>query len=495
MKITKVMPLLLSFTVLFTACEKDEEVLTNNLNNSGKKDISSVSENLEVEDFVYRGMNDIYLYKANVPELADTYFSNNNEKEEYLAGFSSPENLFKALKYSQDRFSFITDDYEALEESFKGISSGVAGMEFGLGRITGTNNIFAFLQYVAPETSADKAGLKRGTVFTEVNGQKLTLDNFQNLLNSDSFTINTGYVQDGQLVLTGETVTLSHSQYTENPILIAKTLDVDGRKVVYLMYNSFVGDFDDELNEAFGQFKSDGIQDLVLDLRYNGGGSVESAIDLASMITGQFKGEIFMKERWNEDYQKYFESKDPEYLINRFDSQIRTSENINSLNLTKVYVLTSERTASASELVINGLKPYITVVQVGATTTGKFQASVTLYDSDNFKKEGASKNHKYALQPLVFKSANAAGKTDYINGLTPDVLYKEDIGDFGELGDPSEPLLQAALNHLTGKAQATKNPEARKFAEKFETVGNSGMLDLNYQRMYTEKLPPLDILK
>ena len=490
MKINKLMPLLLSFTVLFAACEKDEESLTNNHNNTGKDETSQLSADLQVENFIYRGMNDIYLYKANVPALADNYFTNNNEKEEYLAGFNSPEDLFETLKYSQDQFSFMTDDYEALEESFKGISSGIAGMDFGLGKITGTNNLFAFLQYITPGTSADRAGLKRGTIFTEVNGQKLTLNNIESLLSANSFTINVGYVQDGKIVLTDKTVTLEHSQYTENPVYIAKTLDVDGRKVGYLMYNSFIGDFDDELNAAFGEFKSQGIQDLILDLRYNGGGSVESAIDLASMITGQYEGEIFMVEQWNEEYQKYFESKDPEILINRFDSKIRTSENINSLNLTKVYVLTTARTASASELVINGLEPYANVVQVGATTTGKFQASVTLYDSDDFGKEGANKDHKYALQPLVFKSANAAGKTDYLNGLTPDVVYTEDLGNLGVLGEPSEPLLKAALNHLTGKAQETKSAEARKFAERLETVGNSEMFNPNYQRMYIDKLPP-----
>lgn len=485
------MPLLLSFVVLFTACEKDEESLATNIKDPGSKPTSEVSEDLEVEDFIYRGMNDIYLYKADVPALADTYFSDNNEKEEYLAGFSSPEYLFEALKYSQDRFSFMTDDYEELENSFKGINSGTAGMEYGLGKISGTSNLFAFLQYVTPGTSADEAGLKRGTVFTEVNGQKLTVNNFTSLLSAGTITINIGYVEDGKLILTDETVTLNHSSYTENPIHMAKTLNVDGRKVGYLMYNSFVGDFDDELNDAFSQFKAEGIQDLILDLRYNGGGSVESAIDLASMITGQYNGEIFMKEQWNDEYQKYFESQNPENLINRFDNKIRTSENINSLNLSKVYVLTSPRTASASELVINGLEPYINVIQVGTVTTGKFQASVTLYDSDDFGKDGANKNHKYALQPLVFKSANAAGKSDYINGLAPDVVYAEDLGNMGVLGDVSEPLLKAALNHLTGKAQETKSAEARKNAEMFETVGNSEMFNLNYQRMYIDKLPPL----
>ncbi|NJW54381.1 S41 family peptidase, partial [Salinimicrobium oceani] len=237
--------------------------------------------------------------------------------------------------------------------------------------------------------------------------------------------------------LTDKTATLTHSKYTANPVQLVKTIDMDGTKIGYLMYNSFIDDFDDELNSAFAQLKSEGVTELVLDLRYNGGGSVESAVDLASMITGQFEGQIFMKEQWNEKYQNYFEKNDPESLINRFNKTIRTGETINSLNLSRVYILTTNASASASELVINGLAPYIDVVQVGETTTGKFQASVTLYDSDDFGKEGASKNHTYAIQPLVLKSANAQGKSDYVDGLTPDVSKNEDISNLGILGEPT----------------------------------------------------------
>lgn len=491
MNINKLLFFLLTTSIIFTSCEKDDESLSeNNLQPAGEKDTSSEVSDIEVEQFVYKGMNDIYLYKAAVPQLADDYFSGEPEKDQYLAGFASPEALFEELTWSDDRFSFITDDYIALEERFKGINSSIAGMEFGLGSITNTNNLFGFLQYVLPNTSADQAGLKRGTVFTEVNGVKLTIDNYADLMQG-SFTINVGRIENGSIVLTDETVTLDSSGYTENPVFIAKTLDIDGKKVGYLMYNSFIADFDDELNAAFGDFKAAGVTDLVLDLRYNGGGSVESAVDLASMITGQFEGKVFMKEQWNEKYQKYFEAENPERLLNRFDPQIRTEEAINSLQLSRVYVLTTSGTASASELVINGLDPYINVVQIGTTTTGKFQASATLYDSPDFGRDGANENHTYAIQPLIFKSANSVGKTDYVNGLSPDVELAEDLNNLGTLGDPAEPLLNAALNHMQGKAQQTKSQAERKAAEKFQIVGQGDMHQPTFQRMYVDKLPPV----
>lgn len=485
--------LFILFIFLFTSCSKDDEVLEENTNAKNPEENTEVSE-LEVEEFIYAGMNEIYLYKANVAVLADDYFSTEDNKLDYLAGFSSPESLFKNLKASSDRFSFMTDDYEALEDSFNGVSSSTAGMNFGLGQISGTNNLFGFLQYVIPNTPAAEAGLTRGTVFTEINGQKITLNNLESLLDSNSFTINIGKVENETIVLTDRTVTLNYSSYTANPVHLVKTYEVNGIKVGYLMYNSFIGNFDDELNQAFGELKSEGVEELILDLRYNGGGDVDSAVDLASMITGQFEGEVFMQEMWNETYQAYFEENAPERLLNLFDSTIRTGESINSLNLSKVYVLSTASTASASELIINGLEPYINVIQIGETTTGKFQASVTLYDSEDFSKETEiNKNHTYALQPLVLKSANANGKSDYFNGLDPDVELAENINNLGVLGDPEEPLLQAAFNHIKGISQiAGADAGQQKRAESnLKIIGDGEMFEPTYQRMYLNRVPEI----
>lgn len=488
-------PLLFAaFVLTLTSCSKDDEVLEQNLT-SETTDEKAESNELEVEEFIYAGLNDIYLYKADVSVLADDFFKTEDDKLDYLAGFTSPESLFESLKSGSDRFSFMTDDYKSLEDRFNGVSSSTAGMNFGIGRISGTEHLFAFLQYVIPNTPAAEAGLSRGTVFTEINGKKMTLSNLESLLDSNTLTINIGKVENGSLTLTDETVTLDQESYTTNPVHLVKTLDVDGKKVGYLMYNSFTGNFDQELNQAFAELKSQGVEELVLDLRYNGGGSVESAVDLASMITGQFEGQIFMKEQWNKAYQEYLEREKPERLVNRFNDTIRTGETIHSLNLSRVYVLATEGTASASELIINGLEPYIDVVQVGETTTGKFQASTTLYDSEDFTKDTeVNNNHTYALQPLVLKSANAAGKSDYIDGLKPDIELSENINNLGVLGEPTEPFLQAALNHIQGIAPKSSDAAQQKRSENsFKIIGNGEMFEPHYQRMYLDKTP--DVLR
>src|SRR5690606_25817068 len=112
---------------------------------------------------------------------------------------------------------------------------------------------------------------------------------------------------------------------------------------------------------------------------------------------------------WNEKAQQHLNSQNAESLINRFVGTIGSGAAVNSLNLHQVHILTSPSTASASELVINGLRPYINVIQIGETTTGKNVGSITLYDSANFRKEGASPAHKYAMQPIVLKIVNRDG--------------------------------------------------------------------------------------
>ncbi len=118
-----------------------------------------------------------------------------------------------------------------------------------------------------------------------------------------------------------------------------------------------------------------------------------------------------------------------------------------NLNLSRVIVLTTGSSASASELIINGLKPYIDVVTIGSTTHGKYVASVTLYDSPNFSKENVNTDHNWALQPIVLKELNKLG--NYApNGFEPSIELEEDFTNMGELGLASEPLTARALNFI-----------------------------------------------
>ncbi len=438
----------------------------------------------DLNDFVWRGLNYYYLYKDDVNDLRNNRFNNDDEYNGFLNSYSSPEALFNHLLYQPetiDRFSWITNDYIALEAFLNGTSLN-NGMDFGLvERETGSSEIFGYVGYVLPNTSAANQGVQRGDIFYAVNGTPLNRDNYQSLLSGNTYTINLGTYDDNgtpepnddTITPNGESVTLTKSQYTENPIFKRDVFNVAGRNVGYLVYNGFTRDFDSQLNDTFGYFLGNNVQDLVLDLRYNPGGSVNTAILLSSMIAGR-NGEVFSTEEWNSDIQAQLST---QATTNRFTNNDDGTP-LNIINLSRVYILTTKRSASASELVINCLRPYMNVIQIGNTTTGKYQASVTLYDSPNFRRNGANPSHLYAMHPLVLKSLNVAGVTDYFNGLDPDILVSENYSNMGVLGDENELLLSVALQHIEDNSRiSNQNFEPLKVIGGKETFypPNTGM--------------------
>ncbi len=410
---------------------------------------------VQVNSFIWKGLNAVYLWQADVPNLADNRFANENDFNSFLRGYSKPEDLFEDLLYKPvskfpngdavDRFSWIVDDYTVLEQELSGITKN-NGVDFRLSLVaSGSNDVVGYVRYIIPNSDASTKAIKRGDLFTSVNGTKLTVSNYQALLlNQDIYTLNLADYNGTAFVLNGKSVALTKTVLEENPIFINKVITSGSHKIGYLMYNGFYAEYDDRLNQAFGELKAQGATDLVLDLRYNGGGAVSSAAKLASMITGQFDTQIFSKMTFNAKQMQGLSAADLE------DLNVRFVQNLNSLNMTTVYVITTESTASASELIINGLKPYINVVQIGETTTGKNVGSFTVYDSETLTKKNVNPNHKYAMQPLVLKITNSVNFGDYTQGLQPTFQQFESVSTYGVLGDPNEPLLRLAISKITG---------------------------------------------
>ncbi|AXT19690.1 carboxyl-terminal protease [Flavobacteriaceae bacterium AU392] len=432
---------ILSFN-LITSCFSDDDIDDNPIATS------------EINEFIWTAMNQWYFWQGSVPDLADNRFSSNEEFSEYLESFTNPNELFNNLLFSEDRFSFIVDDFNALFNSLEGTTL-TNGLEFGLGTINGSSDVFGIVRLVLPNSNASTQDIQRGDIFTEVNGIQLTESNFRELLftGSDTYTLNILEISNNDLIDTSREVTLTKEVYTENPVFIANTIDTGTRKVGYLMYNRFTDEFDTELNNAFGQFLADGIEDLVLDLRYNPGGSVQSAIHLSSMITGQFTGQLLFRGVWNDKIQAQLSE---EVLNRNFVDNLSSGAAINSLNLNRVFILAQQNTASASELVINSLTPYIDVIHIGGFTTGKNEFSTTLLDVPECNFIGGSgcgsfpnRNHTWAIQPLLGRNANADGFFEYTDGLIPNIFLDEDLANYGVLGDINEPLLARALQQVS----------------------------------------------
>lgn len=439
MKIMRTLLIAIIFGSLTTSCFEDRD--------------DNVILSSSIHDFVWKGMNAVYLYKAEIPDLANDRFTSNEEYGNYLNSFSSPEELFESLIHQRqtvDRFSLIHDDYIELEHILSGttITSGLRFYSFA--KPSNTSERVLVIRQVLNGSTAATANLQRGQYVIQIDNTTITPENVNDLLSSDTYTLhfadyddnNTEEIDDDTFIPNGNMVTLSKTVLTSNPVQLTNIIDVSGENVGYILYNAFNDDFNNQLNNAFADFQANNVQHLVLDLRYNGGGSVDTARLLGSMVTGQFNGQVFSKLIYNDNLQNNNTNLE---FVNSFDGNP-----INSLNLSKVYVLTTSASASASELVINSLDTYIDVVQIGDYTTGKTQASRLIYDSPDLSSNNKNPNHTYVMLPLIANSINSNDVAVPPNGLMPDISLIENVLNLGDFGDENEPLLAAALADIEG---------------------------------------------
>lgn len=450
--------LFLGASLFFLSCNNDDDGIQN-----GPTPNPDPSANVIAQDFMWKAMNLWYFWQGDVADLADDRFATDAEYTAFLESYNDPENFYYTIcnnhreivgtQAATDRFSSENENYKDLVNSLSGISQS-NGVEFGLGLIGDTNNVFGFVQYIWPDSDASTKNISRGEFFTRVDGVQLTTGNYRELLFGDNstYTLGMATVSNGAISDSAKEVTLTKIEnQVEDPILVAKTLDVNGTKVAYLMYNRFLSSFNEDLNDAFATFKAEGATELVLDMRYNPGGSVNTSRLLASMIYGTNTSDVYIRQRWNDKIQAQLSD---DFLTDYFANSTGSSP-INSLNLSRVFVIATESSASASELVMNGLAPYVDVIHIGETTAGKIEFSITLVDDPgnsfvyNSDREGnINPQNSWGLQPLVGINVNAAGSSDYINGLVPDIAISEDLTNLGTLGEVSEPLLARALEEI-----------------------------------------------
>jgi C-terminal processing protease CtpA/Prc len=365
----------------------------------------------------------------------------------------APDDFFQSLLTDDDRFSWIQDNYQDLLNSLQGISK-EAGFEYVLYKEDDSNNVLAQILYIKPSSPAENAGLKRGDAISHVNGQQLNTSNYQSVL---SALVNSEYsitykplLIDNEAFDEPKTVSLTTVVYTENPNYLSKIIEIDGKKVGYYVYNFFASGTDDqtgvydvEMENIFAGFKAKGITDLVLDLRFNSGGSEVSANNLASLIAPDPGNKLFFRREYNTKVEDEILS-DPGAGASFLQSRLTTkTENIGSQLSGRIYILTGSRTASASELIINGLNPYLDVFLIGDVTYGKNVGSISLYDETDPR-------NTWGMQPIVVKVYNSLNQSDYSNGFMPDIENKDNNLFIYPLGDIREELLSKALEQITG---------------------------------------------
>ena len=258
----KLLYLFVGLGLLTVSCKSDD----NGIDNPNEPN-NPITENLDPQAFMWNAMNLWYFWQEDVDDLSDDRFSNDQEFTEFLQQHPDPSDFyFNTLLFSEDRFSFLNEDYKELVNNLSGVSKS-NGVEFGLIRFSEGNGLFGYVQYIVPDSDASTTDIKRGDIFTRVDGTALTLDNYVELLfgDNDTYTLGLADINGDEITDNDTEIELTKiANQVEDPILVAETLDINGTKIAYLMYNRFLSNFNEELNAAFGEFVANGATELVL---------------------------------------------------------------------------------------------------------------------------------------------------------------------------------------------------------------------------------------
>lgn len=432
---------------------------TSFLTSCGEDRTYQFEEKTGKNQWIYSIMNQWYLWNDEIPQMTTTQF------------FGDSEAFFKKLLSKKDKYSYMETNEEETTRSINLSSS--YGIDFALYVDPVTNSKstierFARVLYILPNSPADQAGLKRGDWISAIGGQQLTTKNYLSLINGPATTITTSRIRHmGDKTLTweeGNTVEMEASRHLEdNPFYVDSIYHIRGKKIAYLMYNRFSTGPNDTGNETqynaqmrniFATFKKAEVDDVILDLRYNPGGYLSCAQVMASLLTPeQAFGKIFCTLKFNENNASRNEAM-------MLDKSLTGGAN---LNLKRLYIITSSLTASASESIINGLRPFMgeeNIILVGTRTEGKNVASLAFNSS----------SYGFILHPIVATVYNGNGESNYANGFAPNVEVDELMVEYDQdgyaipllpLGDPNETLLNTALSLILGEDANAQQPNTR----------------------------------
>lgn len=410
-----------------------------------------------VSQFVYDGMSDYYLWASEMTSKKPTL----TDKD--------PEAYFKTLLNATDTqhgWSWITDDIDGLLADFSGTP-----LDFGwslslLWVDAAKTRLVGIVKYVYPNTPASNAGIVRGNIIDTLDGASITLSNYEKLYSNNAITVK---VKD-QNFSNGRTIAISPITIEANPILKDTVYNIGGHKIGYLFYSEFTLKYNSKLFETFTKFKAAGVTDLVVDLRYNHGGSISAATYLGSLIAPQTvvqNKSAFTILSYNSFLNQYFDQNSidrKEYLGELNGAPDPMGAN---LNLNKVYVIATGDSYSASELLTFCLKPYMSVVHIGGNTGGKFTASITIHAYNSYNNRVATIYNESAIpagtkaslknwgmQPIVAKYTDKDGKDfvspGYLVPTEPMTSLENNPSVWKPIGDVQDYLLAKAVSLITG---------------------------------------------
>lgn len=432
---------------------------------------------IEDKMWIEQTMRENYLWSEHIPAI--------QEEKEY---FTQASTFFKNMLYKQaldgkgDSYSYMEEITNSESEQARSLylnRTSTYGMEFELMKdpLKGTNHTLARILYVLPGSPAASAGIKRGDWLTSIGKDYITTDNVKGLKYGGRQTFARDVIiknDNGELAWKAkDTVSVSPSVTMEiNPFLIDTIYHINGQKIAYLVYNEFSTgpnnessetEYNKQMKQIFSNFKKESPDAFVLDLRYNSGGYLSCAQILGSLMTpSENMGKDFIKLEYNSQM-------DPKTTSYPFLSEYADA----NLNLNKLYVLTSQYTASASEAVINGLKPYLgeeNVILIGEKTEGK-NVAMRAFQDERFN---------FILWPVVAYVFNANDEGDYSSGMSPNYELDERnlLEEWHPLGSVEEYLLKNTISLITNGAIKDNDMNENEVQISFSSVKTKRIQDL-----------------
>lgn len=418
--------LLLSLTC---ACEDADKIL--NTRDQGQSSIDKTT--LEANRFVSEMMRSFYLWND---EMSNISYKTYDDTKEY----------FNDLKVEQDHFSFIVDNQEQKDQVLSGIVTTIGCYATAHHTEANSKEIVIVVRHVHKDSPAYKAGVKRGDLVTEINGQQLTTSNYGNLWDQAGVYKITRRNPDTE---ESEELTfrLLPTLITEDPATEFKVFD---NGIAYLHYYSYNKDFNDKLTQIFNVFRGLGATDLILDLRYNTGGDMLAVERLCSLIAPQSNVDNGDELLW----YKYNKSLSALPYYNRKDNASYFEQGATSMNLNRIVILTSGMSYSASESTIIALEPYMEVKVIGTQTGGKNQTMLILtpdiFTDDNNERVFPETIDNWLIAPIVATYYNSDDETFVpMEGIAPDFVIDEDDYFLRDLGSEKDPLIAAGIEYLT----------------------------------------------